>query len=250
MRQYLPTDSLVYKNIQSNSDQKIVFLSGLGLEIKKQREAFIRRFALNHGVSYLALDYTRYTDEHADQPYYNLLQVLPRTMAILNQDNKKLLLCGACFGGLMALRIAAQMPKRVQAVLALSPPYETLGYSWIDNADSFLKKRENDLKQRNACPEIIQKMVAFRNVVISAFQILGREKIEPTFRKPVHILHGQNDKLIPAENSLHVQQALNNPNCTVHITPKAGHTLNNDYEMKIPIRILEECLHQSCRPNP
>ena len=98
------------------------------------------------------------------------------------------------------------------------------------------------LKNRKSDPNIIQQMIIFRKVIISAFRTLGREKIEPVYKGLSHIFHGERDRLIPAENSLHIQRALHNPHCCVHIMPTTGHTLNSDFKMEMPIRILGECL--------
>lgn len=244
MRRYLPTDALVYKNIQTDSDRKIVFLSGLGLEIRKQREAFVRRYALNQGVSYLALDYTRYAEKNLEVPDYNLGQTFAETIKILEQDKKKLLLCGVCYGGLMALKIASEMPNQVQSVIALSPPHETSEFAWIDKTDLFFKRRVDVLKRKEVSPEILSKMILFQHIIMTAFRGQGRTKIAPNFHGPVHIFHGEKDKLIPAENSIYVQKVLKNPNSVVHITPGAGHALNNDFEMKMPIQVLDQCLNR------
>ncbi|MBR6412641.1 MAG: alpha/beta hydrolase [Alphaproteobacteria bacterium] len=245
MRHYLPTNAFIYKNIQTNSDKKVVYLSGLGMDIRRQREGFIRRYALNQGVSYLALDCTRFALANQDIPDYNLRKILPATMDMLAQDDKKLFLFGACYGGLMALKIAAAMPEKVSGVIALSPPYETKAFPWIDDTLLFLLKREKQFERRKANPEIIRQMILFRKMYLIAAMDQGRESIQPTFQGPVHIFHGQKDRLIPAENSLHVQRALNNPQCIVHVTPMTGHNLSNDYEMKMPICALGECLSRS-----
>lgn len=242
MRKYLQTDPLIYKNIQTDSDKKVVFLSGLGLDIRKQREGFLRRYALNQGVSYLALDYTKFTMENPKTPDYNLNQTLSKTLEILAQDNKKLFLYGACYGGLMALQIAAQIPERVGCVLAFSPPHETEEFPWADKTIAFLIKREKELERRKVKLKILQQMILFRTVFKIVADTQGREKIPTTFKGPVHILHGQNDKLIPVENSAHVQRVLDNPNCILHISPATGHGFQNDFKMENPIRLLDKHL--------
>jgi len=242
MRQYLPTNDFVYKNIQTDSEKKVVFLSGMGLDIRKQREGFFRRNALLQEVSYLALDYTAYTMKNRDKSDFNIGQSLPQTIDTLMQDDKKLFLCGLCYGGLMALKIAAQIPERIGGIVALSPPFETETFPWLEKTNNFLKKREEMLKTRKTDHQMLQQMILFREIMSIAIGTQGREKIEPTFQGPIHIFHGEKDRLIPVENSIHVQRALNNPNCALHISPMTGHALNNDFEMKALIRALNDCL--------
>ena len=243
-RQYLPTDFFVYKNIRTESDEKIVYLSGLGLPIQKQREGFVRRFALNYGISYLALDYTSYVLRNWAQSDFGLSQAFPRTMDILAQDSKKLFLCGSCFGGLMAMKAAAQLPNRVSSVIALAPSYETKEFPWVEKAAQYLEKREKLRSRKKIDTNLIKQMIFFHQVILTAFRNQGREKIETTFQRPVHIFHGQNDRLIPAENSIHIQRSMHNPNFFVHITPQTGHTFNTDFEMKMPIQALRDCLNR------
>ena len=92
---------------------------------------------------------------------------------------------------------------------------------------------------------MLKKMALFRQIYMTATRIQSREKLPTTFHGPVHIIHGQNDRLIPAENSIHVQRVLQNPNCVLHITPVAGHGMQNDFKMEVPIRILDKYLSHS-----
>ena len=237
-RKYHPTDSLIYKNIDLNSDKRVVFLSGLGVAIRSQREGFARRFALNSGVSYLALDYTKYME--ADPK--NMETAFSKTMDVLSQlpQREQLFLCGPCFGGMIALRIASKIPERVGGVIAIAPAYETSAFPWIEKADQFLDKRVTRLKDKKADEQIIKKMISFRQLVISAFRRYSREKIEPTYQGPLALFHGQRDNLIPVENSTHVQADLNNPKALLRVISNSGHTLNNDFEMQAQICVLKE----------
>ena len=237
-RKYHPTDSLVYKNIDLNSDKRVVFLSGLGIEIRGQREGFARRFALNSGVSYLALDYTKYLEAEPR----NMETVFSKTMEVLSNlpPKEQLFLCGPCFGGMMALKIASKIPERVGGVIAIAPAYETQNFPWIEKADHFLGRRITRLKDKNADDKIINKMISFRQLVIWAFRRHSREKIEPTYQGPLALFHGQRDHLIPPENSIYIQADLNNPKASLHVISNSGHTLNNDFEMQAQIQVLKE----------
>ena len=239
-RKYNPTDSLIYKNIDLDSDRRIVFLSGYGIEIRKQREGFVRRFALNSGVSYLALDYTKYLESDPK----NMDTVFTKTMEILSNlsPKERLFLCGPCLGGMMALRTASKIPERVGGVIAIAPAYETPEFLWIEKADQFLEQRITRLERKKADKKIIQKMIAFRQVVIGVFKRHAREKIESTYQGPIALFHGQKDNLIPVENLKYVQADLKNTNTFSYVIPNGSHTLNNDFEMRAQIRVLKEQL--------
>ena len=239
-RRYNPTDAFIYKNIDLGSNKRIVFLSGLGIDIRQQREGFARRFALNSGVSYLALDYTKYLESDPQ----NMEKAFSKTMEVLSNlpSNEKLFLSGPCFGGLMALKAASKMPERVGGVVTISAAYETADFPWIDKADQFLTGRINRLKEKSVNGEMTRKMVLFRQLVITAFNQHSREKIEPTYQGPLALFHGQKDHLIPVENSARIQADLNNPNASLYVIPNTGHTLNSDFEMRAQIQVFKKQL--------
>lgn len=242
-RIYHQTNSLIHKNIDLGSDKKVVFLSGLGLAIRQQREGFIRRFVLNQGVSYLALDYTKFTDNSSENEGFRIRESYDRTMDLMTVlPDKKIFLVGSCYGGLMALKIAERLPQKIAGVVAFSPPYEIKEFPWMEQADNFLEKRINALERKKAKKYMIEKMILFRQMAMYAFRTLGKEQIKSSYMGPMSIFHGENDRLIPAENSLAIQRKFKNPNSKVIVVPTTGHTLNTDFEMKEPIRILKEYL--------
>ncbi len=237
--------TLIYKDINKGSDLKIVFLSGLGLEIRHQREGFLRRFALLSGISYLALDYTKYIIHSSGYSLEKINNAFAKTIEILNQNpNEKLILIGGCFGGLMALKIAERMPDRITGSIIFSPPYETKTFPMISTAENLLEGRINYLKQRRADAKMINKLVSFKEMIITAFKTHSKDEIHPTYQGPLSIFHGQGDNLIPVENSHHVKKALKNPHCHIHVIKKTGHSLNRDFEMKRPLRVLKALLHK------
>ena len=239
-------DSFIYKEIDKQSPFKIVFLSGLGLGIREQREGFFRRFALTHNVSYLALDYTKFIMQYPEHQEARIKESFSKTLNILNKSQQeKLILVGACFGGLMALKAAEKIPEKIEGIIAFSPPYETSTYPMLDNTELFLQKRIDLLKRRRADIQMVNKIITFQQVVTTAFRIHARVPIQPTYQGHLSIFHGKNDNLIASENSHHVRKALKNTNCHVHIIPNTGHSLNTDFEMKRPIRILKAYLENN-----
>jgi pimeloyl-ACP methyl ester carboxylesterase len=236
----------IYKDINKGSDLKIVFLSGLGLDIRRQREGFLRRFALLSGISYLALDYTKYVMHSSGYSLEKINNALTKTLEVLNQNpNEKLILIGGCFGGLMALKIAEKLPNRTIGSIVFSPAYETDNFPMVDITQSLLEERINSLKRRRADAQMINKLVSFKEMIITAFKTHSKEEIHPTYKGPLSIFHGQSDNLIPVENSHHVKKALKNPHCHVHVIKKTGHSLNRDFEMKRPLRVLKALLNKN-----
>ena len=236
---------LVYKDIDRGTPLKIVFLSGLGLEIRRQREGFLRRFALTHNVSYLALDYTEYIMRSPELSEERMKNAFAKTKDILEQTKEeKMILIGVCFGGLMALKIAEHMPKKIVGSILFSPAYETPNFPMINVAEELLQKRIKTLKDRRASIQILDKLITFKEMVISAFKTHTDKTIPSHYRGHLSIFHGSDDNLIPVENSRHIQKSLKNPHCHLHVIKKAGHSINTDFEMKRPLRLLKGYLER------
>ena len=243
-RVYGHTDPLIYKNIDFASDTKVVFLSGLGMDIRRQREGFFRRFALTHSVSYLALDYTRYIAQFSDKEDFCLDTTLPKTLELLQGSKEKLILCGLCYGGSIALKVSEQIPEKIAGMVMLSPLYETPEYPFLEKSTAFLIEREERLKQYRFDVQKLQKVIIFRQM-IQALSKKGPRALRSAYQGPVHIFHGEKDNLVPLENSFHVKEGLKNPNVHIHVIQKAGHGVISDFEWKEPMQILSRYLERT-----
>ncbi len=249
MRIYHKTDNLIYKNIQQDSDIRLIFFSGMGSPIRSQREAFFRRFALTNGISYLALDYTKYALQHKYADHFQIDTFFDRTKEILAQCSEdKFLIFGACFGGLMGLKVTQAIPSKVSGVVLTSPAYETPLLPWIKKADSFLHKKFNEkTKDKNISLNHLRRMAILHQLFVSTLD-LARSPISHTYQGPMTIFHGEKDNLIPPENSLLIQKQMKNPNVQLRIIPGMKHTLAMDREMKYPLSILAGYLNKIKSP--
>lgn len=239
------TGNFIYKDIDKGSSLKVIYLSGLGLDIRRQREGFLRRFSLTHNVSYMALDYTKYIMDNPALSKERIQNAFIKTKNILEQTKEeKLILLGVCFGGLMGIKIMELMPDRIAGSILLSPAYETPTFPMINSAENFLHNRIHGLKKHHADPKILNKLITFKEVVISAFKVHSPKEIKSNYQGHISIFHGQNDNFIPVENSHHVKKVLKNSHCHLHIIKKNGHSMNADFEMKRPLRILKTYLEK------
>lgn len=242
-RTYNETNILLYKNIRQDSDVRLIFLSGLGTPIRQQREAFFRRFALTHGISYLALDYTKYALQYKRSEGFRINTFFDTTKTFLEQcPEQKFLLFGACFGGLMGLKVAQDMPQRVLGAVVTSPAYEMSSYPWIEKADSFLHKKCNEKTKGKDISFHHLKRLAILHQLFMSIAPVARSSIPHTYQGPITIFHGEKDPLIPVQNSFQIQLAMQNPNLQLKVVPNMKHTLAFDKEMKQPLGVLKQYL--------
>ncbi|MGN0919469.1 MAG: alpha/beta fold hydrolase [Alphaproteobacteria bacterium] len=242
-RIYHQTDSLIYKNIQQNSFVRLVFLSGLGTPIRQQREGFFRRFALMQGISYLALDYTKYALQHKRRDLFQIESFFETTKKILAQcPEEKFLFFGACFGGLMGLKMAQEMPQKISGLVLTSPALEMPALPWLDKADTFLHQKFNEkTKGKKVSFDNLKRLATLHQLFMSIAPV-ARSSMAHTYRGPMTIFHGEKDPLIPVQNSFQIQLAMQNPNAQLKIVPNMKHTLAFDKEMKLPLNILKQYL--------
>ena len=111
-------ENFVYKFICSDSNQAVVFVSGMGLDIRDQREVFIRNAALKQHVSYLALDCNQMAASGKDLP-----SLAEDCQKIIQEKlpEKNLFFVGFCFGANVALRLANKLKQETSSVLLSSP---------------------------------------------------------------------------------------------------------------------------------
>lgn len=238
------TASLIHKNISNYSPIRLVFLSGLGTPIQQQQEIFFHRFALMNSISYIALDYTRYIQQYKSSENFQIPSVIPKTTSILESFPKeKFLLFGPCFGGLMSLIMMQKIPEKIAGAVLTSPACELPSFPWTKKADQFLhQKVEEKLKKRKATYNQLKRLAILHQLFIATTTTISKTPLIRNYQGPITIFHGQNDPLIPVENSFHIQKALQNPNLRLRVVPNAKHTVAFDKGMEQPLRILKQYL--------
>lgn len=250
-RIYHLTTPLIYKNIQQDSPVRLVFLSGMGSPIRLQREAFFRRFALTHGISYTALDYTKHALQYRSQEFFRIPTFLSMTQSILEETpEKKLLLFGACFGGLVGMKMAQEIPSKIAGLVVTSPPYEFSEFPWVQKADDFLhNKVQEKAKEKNVKFTHLKRLAVLHKLFVATTRTVSKTPLLNTYQGPITLFHGQRDPLIPVDNSFLIQKVSSNPNMQLCIIPHMKHTLAFDKEMKQPLAILKQYLDNIKSPS-
>ena len=229
---------LIYKLNCNDSDDAIVFVSGLGLDIAAQREVFVRRFARRHGASYMALDCNKRISDGT--PFVSCEQ--EAVQAIKTHFSKKnLFLTGACFGANVAMRLANHFPGQTKAVVVVSP---AINYSEPSIAQGILQSIE---RKKRTCQKInftkqLQQILIFEQLVKRMLPYADIQKQE--YQGKIIILHPQKDNFIPLNNSEKMLQALNRDNVSLQVLSNETHTLRNDNRLLLPILALREVLQK------
>ena len=232
----LMTDSnpLIHKLLCKDSKNAIVFISGLGLDIKLQREVFIRRFANRYNAGYLALDSTKRAQ--SDIPFASLVQEAVQVIE-KNFSKKNLFFTGACFGANIAMRLANHFNEQTKAVLIMSPAINYSNPSITKTIRSRIERKKQAC-QKMGLKEQLQQLLIFQQLIEKVLPLADYQ--EQKYIGEIKILHPQKDNFISLKNSLNMLHALKRENVSLQVLANETHTLKNDNNLKLPILILEE----------
>lgn len=240
---YTSGDDFARPDINFNTDRRIIFFTGLGLPMRNQGEPFIRRFALLNHISYLALDFDAITADKTEKENFGLETAFERAMDKISKlKEERLILLGPCFGGLMAYHVAQNFPQKVESMIISSPLIDFEQGALSQHIDEVLTKRDKKLRRLSLDKTLMERMVNFHKIVLAASHKYGQIPIKSAYDGPIHILHGENDRLVPVANSFTIQNSLNRPNINIQVVSQGKHnfdiSLNN--KMKFSIAALKK----------
>ena len=232
---------LIYKMITSDNQDAIIFVSGLGMDIRRQREVFIRRFAKKHQTNYVAIDSTK---QLSGEEASSTLEEKSAEVIEQNFSDKNLFFFGFCFGGNIALRLANRFPYSTKAVLMTSPAidYSTPSImqniiKWIERRNAFFSKHQQSFVRQS------RQFNEFKTIARNVIPIITPQP--QTYQGPICILHPEEDSFISVENSKKMLQEMNRENIKLSILPRESHTLHNDFKLRIPLRYLANYMQKT-----
>jgi len=232
-------ENFVYKFIHSNSNQAVVFVSGMGLDIREQREVFIRNMALKQHVSYLALDCNQMasTGEHLPSLVNHCQKIIQEKL-----PEKNLFFMGFCFGANVALRLANQFCDETRNVVLSSPLVDYSNPSIFETKE--FNRKNKILTAHPQLAEEFQKLLLLKQLIDFYMPDLKPEPQQ--YSGPIQIIHPQKDRFVPVGNSEQMARCLNRENVELSVIPNETHTLKNDFQLRIPTTLLIKAL-EKCR---
>lgn len=250
------TEDFIYRLIKKDSRNVLVGISGLGLDIRNQREVFLRRYALKSGMSYIAFDCTQNAYKqfchlncsavdvrNMSRQLFQEMKKVAADVIHANFSEKSLYFVGSCFGANLALHLANQFSKQTQGLVLSSPlvQYEenpvTLGLC------TQLEKKIQFFSKRHVEADIISRLVLLKSFFEGITPLLTPEK--QTYAGPMIILHPANDHSVPISNSAKMIQNLDRKNAELIIIPNETHSFRNDFRLKNVLSCVDK-IRQKC----
>ena len=109
-------DNFIHQRILRDSSDVLVFVSGLGLNIRNQREVFIWKYALKNSMSYMAFDCTQnaYNQKASPVILFDKMKQTAKRALQENFSNKSFCFLGSCFGANLAIYLANQFSEQTK----------------------------------------------------------------------------------------------------------------------------------------
>jgi pimeloyl-ACP methyl ester carboxylesterase len=213
----------------------LLFLPGYASDMDGNKAAAIDAFAERMGIAMVRFDYsgTGLSDGEFDQG--TLDRWLDEAFAVIDQLTEgPVVLIGSSMGGWIALHLALRRPDRVQALvgIAAAPDFTEWGFS--DQARAMLRGNgeartsDDDFRPTRAFWESGQQM-----------RLL---EAEIAVDCPVRLIHGDQDKDVPATIALRLLARLRSDDVQLKLIKGGGHRLSERHEIEAILRSVAELL--------
>jgi pimeloyl-ACP methyl ester carboxylesterase len=213
----------------------LLFLPGYASDMDGNKAVAIDAFAERMGLAMVRFDYsgTGLSDGAFDDGTLDLW--LDQALGILDQLTEgPVVLIGSSMGGWLALHLALRRPERVQALIgiAAAPDFTEWGFSAdaraMLRADGEQRISEEDFRPTRAFWESGQRM-----------RIL---EAEIAVDCPVRLIHGDQDKDVPATVALRLLARLRSDDVQLKLIKGGGHRLSERHEIEAILRSIAELL--------
>ena len=213
----------------------VLFLPGYASDMDGNKAVAIDAFAERMGIAMVRFDYsgTGLSDGAFDDG--TLDRWLDEALAVIDQLTEgPVVLIGSSMGGWIALHLALRRPERVQALvgIAAAPDFTEWGFS--DQARAMLRgdgearASDDDFRPTRAFWESGQRM-----------RLL---EAEIAVECPVRLVHGDQDKDVPATVALRLLARLRSDDVQLKLIKGGGHRLSERHEIEAILRSIAELL--------
>lgn len=144
--------------------------------------------------------------------------LLPRLILQKIKNKRDVIVVGHSYGGPVALKLAMDYPELVDAVLiaagSVDPSLEkTKWYQYIANLWGIRSIIPDDLDVCN------------REILGLKKELLEMESSYSKFSKPIYVIQGEEDELVPKENADYLKSKINSKYLKIKRIPRANHFL-------------------------
>jgi len=215
----------------------VVFLPGYASDMSGTKALALEEWAKRAGRAFLRFDYAGCGQ--SEGRFEDQTLVTWRDDALLMLDNVvqgPAVLVGSSMGGWIALLVARMRPDRVAGLVgvAAAPDFTDWGFT---QAEKLTLLQDGRLEKPS--PYSDRPTVTTRGFWASGEA--NRVAIGPIeIDVPVRLLHGQADKEVPWERSVHVAQLLRSADVQTLLVKDGDHRLSRESDIALLIRAIED----------
>jgi pimeloyl-ACP methyl ester carboxylesterase len=218
--------SIAYR-LRRGKAPTIVFLPGYASDMDGAKALALDRFAEQHGVGMLRLDYSGTGSSRGRFEDGTLELWLEEVLAAIDElTDQPILLVGSSMGGWIALHVALVRPERIRAIIgiAAAPDFTEWGF-------------RDALKTRLSAGETLRGYGDYgERVTTAGFWSSGQRmrllESEIGLDCPVRLVHGDADPDVPLEVAFRTMRALRSADVQLQILKGSGHRLSEPHEIE------------------
>ena len=220
-----PQDSQILKGFQLvGTDPGGVFLHGFRSHCDSEKSLGLAHHATTRGRSWL-----RYNQRHCGQTddefaHFTVSQAITDALALIDTLPRPIVLVGSSLGALIALQTAQRRVESIAGLLLIAPAVRFVERYFLSLPtdeiagwyDAGKKTFEDDYEEGS-----YSLNYAFYEDA-THYRDIGPWKLDC----PVSILHGEQDEIIPLEDSVELEQMIDTKEVTLDAIANGDHRLN------------------------
>lgn len=204
----------------------IVYLHGLCSSRCSEKGKRLSRFCEENGYSFLSVDYTGHGESEGLPADFRIKRCMDDVVQVLEteQPQEDLYFVGSSMGAWVAFLVAEKWQNRIKGILSCAAGVDFLPMVW---KHFFTDEIRNELKKGRVLgpsEETYGYCFSYEMFTQAEPYLLLNRKIH--YNGPVILVHGDQDAVIPYQNSLKIKDALESKQVCVQIIKGEGHSLS------------------------
>ncbi|XP_046394246.1 palmitoyl-protein thioesterase ABHD10, mitochondrial-like isoform X2 [Ischnura elegans] len=198
---------VAYRKTNGSSSPTIVFAPGFMSNMRGRKATTLQKFCIDNDLSYVRFDYEGIGESPGDVKTLHLRNWVEDLRHVIEKlTSGPVLLVGSSLGGWMSIRVALQMPERIQGMVLIAPALNFfiekyhLIYNGVSDDERAILDRGECLMLNGPYGEIfIRKEYSDQ----SQEEHVDLSKPIP-LKMPIRLIHGMQDPDVPYKRSLNL----------------------------------------------
>ena len=218
----------------------VIFCAGFRSTMQGTKALALEQFCMDKGQAYIRFDYFAHGDSNGDFSEGSITTWLADTVAIIDQVAKSdVVLVGSSMGAWLALLAALKRTEQVKGLLLLACAADMTKY-YPERIDDLHKEVDSQGRVFYALPNEYDNQEPYKiyqRLIDDGEQyfLLGSPI---NLDIPIHLIHGQDDDVVPWQRSQQVLDRLVSKNASLHLIKNGDHRLSNPESMRLLTSLL------------